>query len=196
MLWEFPGPSLRLIPRKFCPPRPGGTVSRSFVKPGFKVSSNRRFDSVWSVNCHKIVFVEVPRFIGKANFPKTINPPAGGNYFQISVKFLLRPFVKNLALTGTGRYGVPKKPLWERSGYHPKFGFAQKPKSTRRGELLFGRLGFASRIPWSPPPGGNGSPKILGSVPTIASGPVRVYARGPRVGSFPDRVAKGLIFTA
>ena len=121
----------------------------------------------------------------EASFPKTINPPAGGNYFQTSVKNVLKPFVKNLTLTGAGRYGVPKKPLWERSGSLPKFGFAQKPKSTRRGELLFGRLGFASRIPWSPPPGGNGSPKILGSVPKFASGPVRVYARGPRVRFFP-----------
>ena len=43
--------------------------------------------------------------------------------------------------------------------------FCAKTKTLPPGELRFGRWGFAFRIPWSPPPGGNGFPKNFGVGP-------------------------------
>ena len=48
----------------------------------FDVSSNPRFNSLWSVICHKNISWDPPAH-REVNFPKTINPTAGPIYFRI-----------------------------------------------------------------------------------------------------------------
>ena len=99
--------------------------------------------------------MEVSRFIGKANFPKIRNPPAGGNYFSNnSVKNVFEIFVKGLTLTGAGRSAVDKELLWGKSGPSQKL-VLRKTDPPPRGEERSGKIqnaGITRTIKFASPP--------------------------------------------